>query len=375
MPLKTLFIINSLAGGGAERVFTTIVSASKDRAASGSIEVALLDDEPDAYTLPDWVVVHRLRGQGGLVESIRSLHKLVQQIRPDVAVSFLTRANVAAAIVMTLAGRPLVLSERVNTTAHLGAGRAAALSKLLVRLTYGRAKRIIAVSQGVIDTLATDFGISRGLMDAVANPVDTPAIVAKAAVASPYDHLRPYIAGMGRLVPNKNFPMTIRAFAASGIGGNLLILGEGPDRQVLEDLARELGVVERVHFAGFEANPYAAIARAEFVVLSSNAEGFPNAMVEALACGVPVAATDCLSGPSEVLDVKSAPGEAREGLGGLLVPVNDVEAMTSALRALQDQGLRERLSKKGVERAMSYSVARAVDKYWSIIGQAVDASK
>jgi N-acetylgalactosamine-N,N'-diacetylbacillosaminyl-diphospho-undecaprenol 4-alpha-N-acetylgalactosaminyltransferase len=371
MPLKVLFVINSLAGGGAERVMTTVVAASKAWTDRAQIEVALLDDEPDAYSLPDWVTVYRLGGKGGLLQSISLLRALAFQIKPDITVSFLTRANVACAIVMGPMKKPFVLSERVNTTAHLGSGPKAWVSKHLVKMTYPKASRIIAVSQGVGDTLVSDFGVRPERIVAVPNPIDSDAIAARAAEPSPFDHLKPYVVGMGRLVSNKNFGLTITAFARSKTPGNLIILGEGPEREALGALARELGVADRVHFPGFAANPYAVISRAEFMALSSNAEGFPNALVEALACGVAVAATDCQSGPAEVLDARSAPGEAHEGLGGLLVPTNDAAAMTRAFEQLQDPALRKRLTIKGAKRVREYSVARSVDRYWEIIGQAL----
>ncbi|MBI1686999.1 glycosyltransferase [Caulobacter hibisci] len=369
MKPKILFVINSLAGGGAERVLTTLIAGSQRFADRYAIVVVLLDREEEVYDLPDWVETVRLDGRQSLARSFLQIWGLIGRMRPALTVSFLTRANVVTAMAMALRGRPFVLSERVNTTAHLNEGRAAALAKLLVRLTYPRADRIVAVSQGVADTLAEDFGVAPAAMVAIANPVPAEKIAARATETPTMTVEGPYVVAMGRLVPNKNFALSIEAFARSEAPGRLLILGEGPERPRLEALVERLGVSGRVLMPGFAANPYALIARAEFMALSSNAEGFPNALVEALACGVPVVATDCASGPAEVLEatVEPKPGAIAEGQGGLLIPVNDVEAMAAAFRRMQDPALRARLRAAGGRRVLDFTVARAVERYWAVI--------
>lgn len=373
MRRKVLFVINSLAGGGAEHVMATLLGGSGAQARDADIVVVLLDRDEEAYALPGFVRVIRLDCGHSLVRSLRALVRVVRAERPDVALSFLTRANVCTAAAMTLIGRPFVLSERVNTTAHLGQGRAAALSKALVRLSYPRARRIVAVSGGVGDTLVADFGVRRERIVVAANPIDTDAIEARAAEppAVPIDG--PYAVAMGRLVPNKNFALAIEAFARSGVDGKLVILGQGPERAALAALGDRLGLGERLVMPGFAANPYAVIARAWVMLLSSNAEGFPNALVEALATGVPVIATDCQSGPAEVLDVAiPADGDHAEGRGGVLVPVNDVAAMAGAI-ARMDAGAQARLSAAGRVRVRDFSVARAVETYWRVIDEAAAA--
>jgi N-acetylgalactosamine-N,N'-diacetylbacillosaminyl-diphospho-undecaprenol 4-alpha-N-acetylgalactosaminyltransferase len=243
----------------------------------------------------------------------------------------------------------------------------------MVRLAYPRATRIIAVSQGVGDTLVEDFGVRADRVVAIANPIDTDRIEALAAEPANDHSAVPFVVAMGRLVTNKNFPLAIRAFAASGLAGNLVILGQGPDHAALRALGDSLGLGARLVLPGFAENPYAIVGKAQFLVLSSNAEGFPNALVEALAAGVPVVATDCRSGPSEVLDVSIAPGNVvpGQGRGGLLVPVDDLAAMTEAFRMMADPARRTALAAAGRARVRDFSVAHAVERYWAVIDDAL----
>jgi len=371
---KVLFVINSLAGGGAERVFAAVLGGSKAQLATHDCVVVLLDRDEEAYQLPEGLRVIRLNARG-LGRSVAELVRIARRERPDVALSFLTRANIATVTAMRILGRPVVISERVNTTAHLGKGRNAWASKLLVRLCYPRARRIIAVSKGVADTLVDHFGVSRARVRVLANPVDIDRIEALAAQPTPRLVEGPYAVAMGRLVPNKNFGLALAAFAMSGRPGHLVLMGQGPEEEALRAQAGSLGLGDRLIMLGFVENPYAVLARADLMLLPSNAEGFPNALVEGMAAGVPVIATDCPSGPAEVLSVPSRPEGSVPvvGRGGLLVPVNDVVAMASAIRQMEDPALRARCAAEGRQRVRDFGVVQAVRGYWSVLSEAMDA--
>ena len=163
---------------------------------------------------------------------------------------------------------------------------------------------------------------------------------------------------MGRLAPVKDYQGLVRALAivSRSRDARLVILGEGPERPRLESLVGELGLGERVALPGFRPNPYNYMARAALFVLSSLSEALPTALIEALALGTPVVATNCKSGPKEVL---------QEGRYGSLVPVGDpaalAEAISAALSAprpeLPDEALRP------------YTVDYAVDEYCRFIAE------
>jgi glycosyltransferase involved in cell wall biosynthesis len=364
-----LFVINSLAGGGAERVMTTLLARSKDRAPDGRLHLALLDNEPAAYTAPDFVTVHQLDARGSQLRSILQLLKLVRTLRPRLMLSFLTRANVAAVAVGRLTGVRCVISERVDTASHFSTTRLKAVKLVAVRTAYGLAERIIAVSAGVADSLVENFGIARDKIAVIENPVDVEAIRAKGAEAPSIALETPFVVGVGRLVPNKNFRLLIEAFAASGAPGKLVILGEGPERPALTQLIADLGLTDRVSLPGFAANPFAVVSRAEIFVLPSNAEGFPNGLLEGMSLGVPVISTNCASGPSEVLtDQPRRPLEDKvAGIYGILTPVDRVDAMASALQLLQDPELRRRYGALAEQRARMYTPEMATSRYWSVL--------
>lgn len=365
-----MFLINSLAGGGAERVMCTLLRYSEAEREDFEMTLALLDDEPAENTPPDWVNVRQLDGRKQFLRSSLAVSRLLNEIKPDVCVSFLTRSNIVNVLNARCA---TVISERANTSAHFNADARGLVSRTLVRVLYPRATRVIAVSEGVAQDLRDNFGVTRVL--SIPNPIDVEVVEAKAAMAPELAIDGPYILAAGRLVKSKNFDMLIRAFAESGASRKLLIIGEGPEREALQQTAAAVGVADRVLMPGFVKNPYPLMRAADLFVLSSNAEGFPNALVEAMLVGAPVVATNCASGPSEILAET-----AREGISaltmaahGVIVPPNDAAAMAAALRAMDDADRRADYSRKAADRARAFSAETAKNRYWAVIRDALEA--
>jgi glycosyltransferase involved in cell wall biosynthesis len=197
-----------------------------------------------------------------------------------------------------------------------------------MRLFYPAVDKVVCVSQGVEADTALLTGLPAGRLTVIRNPVVTPRLAELAA--EPVDHpwaadaSVPLILGAGRLTEQKDFPTLVRAFAAlrSRRPARLVILGEGRLRGRLTAQAEELGVAADMALPGFTPNPYAWMARASLFVLSSAWEGSPNVLTEALALGLPCVATDCPSGPRELL---------ADGRYGPLVPVGDAAALAEAM--------------------------------------------
>jgi N-acetylgalactosamine-N,N'-diacetylbacillosaminyl-diphospho-undecaprenol 4-alpha-N-acetylgalactosaminyltransferase len=207
---RVLFLINSLEGGGAERVMCTLLRHSTAERGEFDMTLALLDDQPRANQPPDWIGVRQLDCGGSLARSISAVGELVRELKPAVSMSFLTRSNFANVI---NAKAPCIISERANTSAHLNTGWRGLVSRVTVRTLYPRASRVIAVSEGVADDLRENFAVPAQRLVAIPNPVDIETIEAKAAQASDFAVGEPYVLGVGRLVKSKNFDLLIRAFA------------------------------------------------------------------------------------------------------------------------------------------------------------------
>lgn len=370
---KVLFVINSLAGGGAERVMATLLRNSEEWAGRYEIRLAILDEDSRAFALPGWLKVEQLDCRGRTISSIAGLDRLVGKFDPAITVSFLTRANLATGIAMFRRRRPWIVSERTSTPAHLGSARRQRVTKLMMRLIYPRAARVIAVSAGIAAELSESSGADRKKIDVIANPVDIRAIEEAANAATDLAIDQPYVMALGRLVSVKNFALLIRGFAKADLPCRLVIAGDGPEREPLLRLATDLGIADRLVMPGWLGNPYPALLDARLFALTSNIEGFPNALVEALALGVPAVATNCLSGPAEIL------ARTEAGLvtgitvaeGGILSPVGDVESYAEALRTAFAEPLRARLSVAARARASDYAAAPITREYWNVIERAL----
>ena len=226
----------------------------------------------------------------------------------------------------------------------------------LLRRVYPWADAIVCVSHGVAEALAEFADVPRERITTI-NPTVPPDLHAKKQ--APLDHpwfrpdAPPVVLGIGRLVPQKDFPTLLNAFARlrAQRPARLVILGEGKRRGELETLAATLGITADTAMPGFVENPYPYLARAAVFALSSVREGLPAVLIEALACGCPVVSTDCPSGPAEVL---------AGGKYGRLVPVGDEAALARAICAtLEKAPPRERL----IERGRFFSGDRAVEQY------------
>ena len=373
-------LLSSLRAGGAQRRMVTLANAFAalghrvDLVAvrSGGELSAELSESVSQITLdPRWVEATPLRDVKGpaVLASVPALARWLRRRRPDVLLSSSNPANLAALTARALAGGaiPAVISVNVHASSATGdASRHPALGWAMRRL-YPSADGIIAISRGVAEDLAALLSLPERRIDTIYNPVDQDAIRRRSLEPLEDPWLRegavPIVLGVGKLRRQKDFATLIRAFARlrRRRPARLLLLGEGPEREGLEALARTLGVGNAVRLAGHAPNPAAWMARAYVLALSSAWEGFSNVIVEALACGCPVVSTDCPSGPSEILE---------GGAIGPLVPVGDDAALASALDQLLARPHDAAKLRASVSR---FTVGSAAERYLQVLERAVRA--
>jgi glycosyltransferase involved in cell wall biosynthesis len=327
---KIAIFVSFSGQGGVERMMVNLCEGLMGLGCQ--VELILVKSRgPYQDVLPPGLNVIRL-GASHTMSSLPFLISYLRRARPQALLSAKDRANQVAIVARHLAGVPTRIAVRMGTTLSAALAEKSFLKEkwwyLRMRMLYPLADAVIAVSRGVADDLRRNAALPEGLLHVVANPVLTPrlSLLAGEVITHPWFAKggAPVIIGVGRLTRQKDFPTLIRAFAKvrSQRECKLVILGEGRNRPALEQLAKERGVRDDVDLPGFAGNPYAYMSRSSLFVLSSVWEGSPNVLTEALALGVPSVATDCPSGPREIL---------QDGRFGRLVTVGDSDALAYAM--------------------------------------------
>jgi glycosyltransferase involved in cell wall biosynthesis len=331
-PHRIALFFHDLGMGGAERVMLQLAHGFIE--AGHDVDLVLAHAEgPLRSELPLKARIIDFETASPLT----MLVKLTQYLRAEKPQALLSPFEVTSVIAIAakrIARVPTRIIVRISV--HLSQNKRAQkwkkrLEQFMVSRMYPLADEIITVSHGVAEDLAVYAGIPRERIRVIYNPVLSNQLITSAEqpVAHPFfaDRQCPVILGVGRLTEQKDFFTLIRAFDIlhKEVPSRLIILGDGEQRQKLEELIQESGLQDWVDLPGFEINPYSFMKQASIFVLSSKWEGLPNVLIQALACGCPVISTDCLSGPSEILN---------GGEYGTLVPVGDINAMASAMQAV-----------------------------------------
>lgn len=295
--------------------------------------------------------------------ALPALLRYLRGRRPSVLMSTLEHVNVLAVVASRWVGGIRVVLREANTYAAdlAGLGVKDRLVRAAMRRTYRSADAVVAVSNGVASGLIDGLGVPPDRVHVIFNPVITPR-VEQGGRAPPPGHpwfasgAPPVVLAVGRLAEQKGFDVLLRAFAVlrERRPCRLMVLGEGPLRDRLADLARELAVEPDVAFPGFVDDPFPYMASADLFVLSSRWEGLPNVLIQAMAVGAPVVATDCPSGPREILDA---------GRYGRLVPVDDVAALAEGMTEELDR----RSERPGEAWRRRYALDSVTDAYLEVL--------
>jgi glycosyltransferase involved in cell wall biosynthesis len=326
---RVLFLVPAFTGGvgGAERVISTLLRQIDHTRFECHLAVA---QAGDAYLedFPEDVVVHRMN-VSRMRYALPGVIKVARQVRPQTILSTVVYLNVMLVLAKPFLpkGVRLLLREATTPSAFVaGDAQHPRLWKWFYRHLYRRADKIVCLSDSMLRDMVENFGIPQEKVVRIYNPVDIGKVRKLArAQANPFQGPGPHLVVAGRLRREKGvdvlldaMPAVVRRFPDV----RLAILGEGPQEAELKEQAVKLKLMENVDFLGFQANPWPYLGNADLFVLPSRFEGMPNALLEALALGTPVVATDCVGAIREiresneqmVLVQPEAPGALADGI-------------------------------------------------------------
>jgi GalNAc-alpha-(1->4)-GalNAc-alpha-(1->3)-diNAcBac-PP-undecaprenol alpha-1,4-N-acetyl-D-galactosaminyltransferase len=364
--MKLVLVIPALTAGGAERVMSILANHWADK--GWDIVLLTLDDgaAPPFFPL-DGRIRHRPLGLladsanplMGLFNNLRRLavlRKAIREARPEAVVSFLDTTNVLTLLACRGLPIPVIAAEHIDPAQYPIKPVWAALRRVL----YPRAERVVVLTERALAYFPPAL---QSRCRVFPNPVQCFFDEHPPEIKLPPGRR---IIAMGRLVEQKGFDILLKAFAGlcpAFPDWSLIILGEGPQRAELETLRRRLGLSGRVHLPGQVKRPEPLLIRSDLFVLSSRFEGFPMALCEAMAAGLPVIAADCPTGPREII---------RDGVDGVLVPAEDSAALASAMqRLMADPGERKCLGSQAQEIVERFGIERVAGLWDDLLAEIV----
>ena len=362
---KIVFVIPFLAEGGTELIVVNLINFLSERKYEKWLvlfESKL--DYKEKITSSVKIISLRKKTRWDFFKLIWRLRGIIKTLEPEIVVSFLFYANIITVLAKILSffrQFKVIICEHSYTPIYLPKSRFAVIKKFLLKFTYSKADLIIVVSDSIKKALVTIFHIPESKIKRIYNPFyleEIERLAKKDIKLDIFYEKNKILISIGRLIYSKRFDRLLRVFTEikkKMRNVYLIILGKGKLEKELQSLAEELNIDKFVYFVGFQKNPYVWLSKADVFVLTSDYEGLPNVIIEAMACGVPVVSTDCPSGPNEIIT---------NGKNGILVPPGDEKALAEAImKVLQDDNLRSKLIEEGRKRAQDFDIHKILPQY------------
>ena len=336
--------IYSMAGGGAERVVSYLLPYLKIK---GHSVYLILMNSTISYQIPDDIQIHYLEkskgDESGIFKFLKlpflayKYAKLSRKLELTHSFSLLSRPNYVNVLMTYFNRKPpkIIVSERNYASMIYGYGDIQSkINNLLIKKLYPKADLVIGNSKANVKDLIDNYGIREAQTAVIENPIDLEKI---RAIEPLPNFLNPTCFNMisvGRFEPVKNQELLIKALVTVP-NAQLYLLGKGILEKDLRKLVEDKNLSDRVHFLGFDPNPYKYLKSADLFVFGSNHEGFPNVLLEAMCCGLPILTTNCKSGPDEIMELEEAStDQIMKTSYGILTPVGDVDLMTEGMNYL-----------------------------------------
>lgn len=350
---RILFVTLSLGGGGAERVVSILSSELAER--GEDVHLLLFERSAKEYALSEKVKVHEFGQPGGwcklhrIYRRIRRMRKMIQEIAPDIILPFLAMPTAYTYLAsLGLKNISFVTTVRNNPSLYPKSPLMRKLVNHITEKSDGIMLQTEEQREYFLDSLSSKIFV-------VPNPV-------KQEMLDTVYHYRPEvkrIVSMGRLTKQKNHPLLIKAFAkfsAPFEDLHLVIYGEGEERENLEALVKELGLSQKVSLPGKTSQVSEVLSEADLFVLSSDYEGLPNTLIEAMAVGLPCISTACPTGPKDLI---------QSGQDGLLTKVGSEEELCMAMEmfrgSFEDRKRMGMASKQKIRE--NFSIGKIVDMF------------
>ena len=351
---KIVLVIPSLFTGGAERVMSLL-----HRNFSQEHDVTLvIYHGPVNYPIDGEIINLELKNKGAFSSIINifrrtfNLRKVFKALKPDLIISFIGNLQ------PILTGYPVIVSIRIDLD-YADEFSMPWLHKLQLKTLYRlpNVRKIVPVSYGIEKKLKDRYGFTN--LTTIHNPLDMDMIDTMLEGERPFEF--EYIVTVGAIKMQNGFDTLLKAYAQTEAKNHLklVIVGDGPMREEIEALIKSLGLEDRVVLTGRQKNPFIYMRHSSMFILSSRYEGFPNVLIEALACGAACIATDCETGPNEII----TPGE-----NGILIPVGDEAALANNIdRLFSDDSLRSKFRQQARQSVSHLQLSKVGQKWLELI--------